>query len=89
MAAELEKNRTSWLFYESFVNDIYLFETIDGILKKATFYAHDAEYTITYMMRTGNDNILIAMNRDGIDIVTGNRFSKKLYYLNLSDLDFY
>lgn len=88
MSSESVKSKFSGLFYQSFNknNDLYLLNYIDGTLRKATFNADDERYYIINISRNTKDNLLITMRFK--DPNTGKELVPRLYYVNLSDLEF-
>lgn len=88
MSSESVKSKFSGLFYQSFGknNDLYLLNYSDGTLKKATFNVDDERYYIINISRSRNDNLLITMRYKNPN--TGEELAPKLYYINLSDLNF-
>ncbi|GGG57917.1 hypothetical protein [Paenibacillus radicis (ex Gao et al. 2016)] len=88
MASESVKSKYSGLFYQSFSkdNDLYLLNYTDGKLRKTTFNADDERYYIVNISRNTNDNLLITMKYSHPD--TGEELEPKLYYVNLSELEF-
>ncbi|WP_419876192.1 hypothetical protein [Candidatus Pristimantibacillus sp. PTI5] len=88
MSSESVKSKFSGLFYQSFSkeNDLYLLNYTDGTLRKTTFNVDDERYYIINISRNTNDNLLITMRYKNPD--TGEGLVPRLYYVNLSDLEF-
>ncbi|WP_028612758.1 hypothetical protein [Paenibacillus harenae] len=88
MSSESVKSKSSGLFYQSFGkdNDLYLLNYTDGTLRKTTFNGDDERYYFINISRNTNDNLLITMKYK--DPKTGEELVPKLYYVNLSDLEF-
>ena len=95
MASELVKNQDASVFFQAYGtvddtheggNDLYLFDTVSGIIKKAEFYAdYEGYYFVNATMDT-NDNLLITMVCE--DPEPAEKLPPRLYYINLSDLEF-
>lgn len=85
---ETDKNKDTNLFYEMYGenNYLYLFNSKDGSIKRARFCADDDRYNINNVSRDRNDKLLLLMGYRDPD--TGERLESKLYYIDLSDLDF-
>lgn len=88
IASEIVNSKDTDLFYQSFStdNDLYLLNSADGTIKKAIFYADDERYQIINISRDKNDQLLISMYFKDPD--TGKKLPPRLYYINLSDLNF-
>ena len=87
LAPDIAKNEETYLFYQTFGqdNDLYLLNTKDGSLRKAEYHGDDDRY---YMVNTTKykDKALIILYYE--DRKTREKLETKLYYINLSDLDF-
>lgn len=88
MASESVKGKFSGLFYQSFNknNELYLLSYTDGTLKRTTFNVDDERYYIINISKNTKNNLLITMRYKNPD--TGEGLAPRLYYVNLSDLDF-
>lgn len=88
IVSETVKHKDTNLFYEMYGenNYLYLFNNKDGSIKRAEFCADDDRYNINTASRDRNDKLLLLMGYRDPD--TGEKLESKLYYIDLSDLDF-
>lgn len=77
------------LFYENLTasNDIYCLDSVDGTLKKTQFHAPDEDrYYIVNAYTDQNDHLALVMSYRDPD--TAEFLEPRLYYINVSDLEF-
>lgn len=91
--ADLQDNK--FLFYQAYndgtsniskSNDLYLFDSESGSVKKCEFYADNKKYYFTAAYKSTDNHALLVMQYE--DPYTRDALPVRFYYVDLSDLDF-
>lgn len=94
-ASNVDIYDNKWLFCQSYNdgtsvyskgNDLYLFDSTSGSVKKCEFYADNKKYYFTTAYKNTENYALLVMQYK--DPYTGDELPTRYYYVNLSDLDF-
>lgn len=94
-AIDVDLQDNKLLFYQAYndgtsvfskSNDLYLFDSESGKLKKCEFYADNKKYYFTAAYKSTDNHALLVMQYR--DPYTGDELPVRFYYVDLSDLDF-